>query len=87
MAEPRGEHFRGAELGSFSERDHGPAASHALTDQRPHRVVLNDGATVQGRTVVVATGARYRTLNLEVLAGFAAERDVVQAGPELSRIW
>jgi alkyl hydroperoxide reductase subunit AhpF len=42
---------------------------------------------VQGRTVVVATGARYRTLNLEVLAGFAAERDVVQAGPELSRIW
>ena len=54
-----------------------PAASHALTDQRPHRVVLCDGATVQGRTVVVVTGARYRTLNLEIL-GFAAERPALR---------
>lgn len=36
----------------------------------PYAIVLDDGATVRGRSVVIATGAQYRRLNLPNLAHF-----------------
>ena len=35
-------------------------------DIRPYRIVLEDGATVQARTIVIASGATYRKLDLEL---------------------
>ena len=39
-------------------------------DQRPYRVHLSDGEVVQARTIVIATGARYRRLEVPELARF-----------------
>jgi thioredoxin reductase (NADPH) len=39
-------------------------------DRRPYRIDLGDGASVLARTVVIATGARYRKPPLEALARF-----------------
>ncbi|RYY28284.1 MAG: cyclic nucleotide-binding domain-containing protein [Sphingomonadales bacterium] len=37
-------------------------------DQTPYRIALDDGVTIQARAVVVATGARYRKLDLPLYA-------------------
>ena len=34
-------------------------------DERPYRLLLDDGTRVRTETVVIATGARYRSLDLE----------------------
>ncbi len=39
-------------------------------DQRPYRVHLSDGEVVQTRSIVIATGARYRRLEVPELARF-----------------
>ena len=39
-------------------------------DQRPYRVHLSDGEVVQARTIVIATGARYRKLDVPALSRF-----------------
>jgi thioredoxin reductase (NADPH) len=40
------------------------------TDTRPYTLELDDGAVLRGRTVVLATGARYRRLQLDGIAKF-----------------
>ena len=48
-----------------------PCAATALREQAGHLVVaLSDGTEVAGRAVIVATGARYRRLDVERLAEF-----------------
>jgi thioredoxin reductase (NADPH) len=48
-----------------------PCAATSLREQAGHLVVgLGDGTQVAGRAVIVATGARYRRLDVERLAGF-----------------
>ena len=39
-------------------------------DERPYRVHLSDGEVVQARTIVIATGARYRRLDVPELSRF-----------------
>ena len=39
-------------------------------DRRPYRVLLGDGESVSARTVIIASGAQYRRLNLENLSKF-----------------
>jgi thioredoxin reductase (NADPH) len=39
-------------------------------DQRPYQVHLSDGEVVQARTIVIATGARYRKLDVPGLSRF-----------------
>jgi len=39
-------------------------------DRRPYRVLLRDGESVSARTVIIASGAQYRRLNLENLSKF-----------------
>jgi thioredoxin reductase (NADPH) len=39
-------------------------------DQRPYRVHLSDGEVVQARAIVIATGARYRKLDVPALSRF-----------------
>lgn len=39
-------------------------------DRRPYAVLIGDGQTVSGRTVVIASGAQYRKLQLENLSRF-----------------
>jgi thioredoxin reductase (NADPH) len=39
-------------------------------DQRPYRVHLSDGEVVQARTIVIATGVRYRRLEVPSLSRF-----------------
>lgn len=39
-------------------------------DERPYRILLDDGATLKAHAVVVATGARYRKLDLPRYAEF-----------------
>ena len=39
-------------------------------DERPYKVHLSDGGVVRTRTIVVATGARYRKLDLPTLPNF-----------------
>ena len=46
------------------------AADRANCDQKQHRVRLDDAATVTARTVIIATGARYRKPALANLAQF-----------------
>ena len=41
--------------------------------QRPYRLLLDDGQSVQACAIVVATGARYRKLDLENYAGFEGQ--------------
>src|SRR5262245_7431211 len=45
-------------------------ATELACEQRQHRVRLDDGATVPARTVIIATGARYRKPALANLAQF-----------------
>ena len=39
-------------------------------DRRPYRVLIADGQSVSARTVIIASGAQYRRLNLDNLAKF-----------------
>ena len=39
-------------------------------DSRPYRLVLSDGQVVRARTIVIATGVKYRRLDLQSLARF-----------------
>src|SRR4030095_10927396 len=39
-------------------------------DSRPYRLILSDGQVVRSRTVVIATGVKYRRLDLPSLARF-----------------
>jgi thioredoxin reductase (NADPH) len=39
-------------------------------DTRPYRIYLSDGAVIHTRTIVIATGVRYRKLELPALARF-----------------
>src|SRR5207237_7601333 len=48
-------------------------------DQRPYRVHLSDGEVVQTRTIVVATGARYRKLDVPALSRFEGAGIVYRA--------
>jgi len=41
-----------------------------LTGKRPYTIEIDDGHSVVGRTVVIATGAQYRKLPLKNLSGF-----------------
>ena len=41
-----------------------------LSGKRPYKIALDDGRSVAGRTVVIATGAQYRKLPLKNLDGF-----------------
>ncbi len=41
-----------------------------LSGKRPYKIDIDDGHSVLGRTVVVATGAQYRKLPLDNLSGF-----------------
>ena len=46
------------------------SAAELTCEQRPHGVRLDDGATIPARTVIIATGARYRKPSLANLAQF-----------------
>jgi thioredoxin reductase (NADPH) len=39
-------------------------------DRRPYKVLIGDGQSVSARTVIIASGAQYRKLNLENLSKF-----------------
>jgi thioredoxin reductase (NADPH) len=39
-------------------------------DRRPYKVLIGDGESVPARTVIIASGAQYRRLNLENLSKF-----------------
>lgn len=39
-------------------------------DRRPYRVLIGDGESIPARTVIIASGAQYRRLNLENLSKF-----------------
>ena len=39
-------------------------------DRRPYRILIGDGQSVSARTVIIASGAQYRRLNLENLSKF-----------------
>jgi thioredoxin reductase (NADPH) len=41
-----------------------------LSGKRPYKVLIDDGHTVAGRIIVIATGAQYRKLPLENLSNF-----------------
>jgi thioredoxin reductase (NADPH) len=45
-------------------------ATRLLCDRRPYRIELSDGQAVRASTVIIATGAKYRELNLENLPRF-----------------
>ncbi len=49
------------------------AASGLVCDAEPHRVLLEDGRSVPARAVIVATGARYRKLDLPNYARFEGQ--------------
>nr|WP_218127429.1 FAD-dependent oxidoreductase [Belnapia rosea] len=49
------------------------AASGLVCDVEPHRVLLEDGRSIPARAVIVATGARYRKLDLPNYARFEGQ--------------
>ena len=60
-----------------------PCAAVALREEAGHLVVeLSDGTTVAGRAVIVATGARYRRLDVDRLSDFES-RGVYYAATDL----
>ena len=46
------------------------SATRLRCDRRPYTVELDDGSQVQARSVIIATGARYRRIDLENLGQF-----------------
>jgi thioredoxin reductase (NADPH) len=46
------------------------AASKLICDQRPYRIELEDGRSLQARSVIIATGARYRKLDVANFSAF-----------------
>jgi len=71
----------------FGAHIHVPAEAVSLaTDDGQHIVTLDPDATVSARTVLIATGARYRRLDLDRLAEFEGT-SVYYAATEMEARW